>query len=159
MKPTEIAAWWGAIVATLIFAWDIFKWKRSGAIISINASPNMKTFGGVPDGLENKTLIVVEATNIGNQKTTITHMVGFHYKNLFSKLTDKKDLSFFVPNPAPSSPLPYILGPGERWLGCMEQNQELEEKSRDGYLYCGIYHSCGKKPILQRVIVQEEKNT
>lgn len=159
MNLTEIAAWWGAGVATLVFAWDIFKWKQSGPVINISAAPNMETFGGVPDGLEGKTLVVVEATNTGSQKTTITHLAGLHYKTIFHKLINKNNKSFFVANPGSNQPYPFILVPGERWLGCIEQNNELEEMSRNGLLYCGVYHSGSKKAALQRVIIKNKKCT
>lgn len=59
MKLTEIAAWWGAFIATLLLFWDIYKWKRSGPIINVSASPNMKLFSKIPDRLKDKTLIFV----------------------------------------------------------------------------------------------------
>jgi len=118
MKITELAAWWGAIIATLVLLWDMYKWERSGPIINVSAS--------------------------------------FHYKSLFRKIRGKKDKSFIVLPPALlPPPLPYVIEPGERWLGGIEQTSKLEEMSRNGYLYCGIYHSCGKKPILQRVIIHK----
>jgi len=158
MKITELAAWWGAIIATLVLLWDMYKWERSGPIINVSASPNMQPFGKIPNHPEGKKYIAVEVTNIGNRKTTITHLVVFHYKSLFRKIRGKKDKSIIVLLPALlPPPLPYVIKPGERWLGGIEQTSELEETSRNGYLYCGIYHSCGKKPILQMVVIQ--KNT
>jgi len=159
MKVTEIAAWWGAVIASLVLAWDIYKWKRSGPFINVSASPNMKIFGSVPGGNENKTYVVVEVTNIGNQKTTLTHLVSFHYSTLLRKIRKKHDKCFFVPTPALSQPLPHILDAGERWLGAIEQNEELEEFSRNGYLLCGVCHSSGKKAILQRVVAQKGKKS
>jgi len=158
MNITNLAAWWGAIIATLVLIWDMYKWKLSGPIINVSASPGMQTVGNLPNHLEGKKYISVEVTNTGDRKTTITHLVGLHYKSFFQKLINKKDINFIVATPAfIPPPLPYILEPGERWMGGIEQNSELEEMSRNGYLCCGIYHSCGKKPILQRVIIH--KNT
>jgi len=156
MKITELAAWWGAIIATLVLLWDMYKWERSGPIINVSASPNMQPFGKIPNHPEGKKYMAVEITNIGNRKTTITHLVVFHYKSLFRKIRGKKDKSFIVlPQALLHPPLPYVIEPGERWLGGIEQTSKLEEMSRNGYLYCGIYHSCGKKPILQRVIIHK----
>jgi hypothetical protein len=158
MNATEIAAWWGAIIATLVFAWDIFKWNRSGPIINVLASPNMKIFGDIPEHPEDMTYVAVEVTNTGDKKTTITHLVGFHYKSIFQKLRRKNNKSFAVVNPAFNARLPHVLEPGERWLGGIEQNEELEEFSRNGYLHCGVIHSSGKYPVTQRVIVHNENN-
>ena len=159
MNATELAAWWGAIIATLLLAWDVYKWKRTGPIIKVSASPNMQTFGGIPNGLEDKMFVVVEVTNIGDRKTTLTHLVAFHYASFFQKLRRKKNKSFFVANPALSKSFPYILPSGERWLGGIEQNAKLEELSRNGYLYCGVYHASGRKPIVERVVVPDEDAT
>ena len=159
MNATNLAAWWGAVIATLVLAWDVYKWKRTGPIVNVSASPNMQTFGGVLDAFQDKTFVVVEVTNIGDRKTTLTHLVGFHYTSIFLWLIKKKNKAFIVANPALSTPLPHVLEPGERWLGGIEQNKELEEMSRNGYLYCGVYHSSGKKAVLQRVIVRNEDAT
>jgi len=43
MKITELAAWWGAIIATLMLLWDMYKWVRSGPIINVSVSPNYAT--------------------------------------------------------------------------------------------------------------------
>jgi len=155
-KYTILAAWWGAIIATLILAWDIFKWKRSGPLVSVSASPNMQTVGGIPDALEDKTFLFVTATNTGNRQTTITHLVGLHYSSLLQRLRKKRNKAFFVASPAFAPRLPHILGPGEQWLGGIEQNAELEELSRNGFLYCGVYHSSSRRPVLQRVFIPEE---
>jgi len=156
MKITDLAAWWGAIIATLVLLWDMYKWKRSGPIINVSALPNMQTVGKIPNHLEGKKYIAVEVTNTGDKKTTITHLVVFHYKSLFRKIRGKKDKSFFVATPALFPPsLPHMIEPGERWLGGVEQTSELEEMSKNGYLYCGVYHSSGKKPILQRVVIHK----
>jgi len=118
MKITDLVAWWGAIIATLVLVWDMYKWKRSGSIINVSASPNMHAFGNLPNSIKNKKYIKVEIVNIGDRKTTITHLVMFHYKSLFQKIRGKKDKSFFVATPALfPPPLPYLIEPGERWLG------------------------------------------
>lgn len=62
-------------------------------------------------------------------------------------------MSFLVYNPSVSK-IPHVLGPGESWTGVILQNTELESMSRDGYLYCGIYHSASKRPVLRRVTVK-----
>jgi hypothetical protein len=160
MKITDLAAWWGAIIATLVLLWDMYKWKRSGPIINVSVSIDMQTFGKMPNYPEGKKYVTVEVINIGDRKTTITHLVMFHYKSLFRKIRGKKDKNFFVAIPALfPPPLPHMIEPGERWLGGIEQNSELEEMSRNGYLYCGVYHSCGKKPILQRVVIHKNQDS
>ena len=154
---TNIAAWWGAAIATSVLIWDIYKWTHSGPIINVTASPNMKTFGKIPNHPKDKKYISVEVTNTGTQKTTITHLMSSHYKSLIFKLIKNTDKNYAVLTPAFLAPrLPHILEPGERWMGGIEQNNELEKLSRNGLLYCGIYHSGSKKPVMQRVIIHKD---
>jgi len=47
MKVTDLANWWGAFIATLVLVWDMYKWKRSGPIINVSASPGIKTVGKI----------------------------------------------------------------------------------------------------------------
>ena len=155
---TNIAAWWGAVIATFVIIWDIYKWKHSGSIINVTASPNMQTVGNFPTHESDKDYISITVTNTGNIKTTITLLVVFYYKYkpILSKILKKKARKFFAPTPSFSPPLPHILEPGERWLGGIEQTNELEKLSRNGFLYCGIYHSNSKNPVTQRVIIHKD---
>lgn len=153
MAPTDAAAWVGAITGSLVLLWDVFKWVRSGARIRVSASPNMTAYGSAVALLGTKTCIAVEASNVGQAKTTITHVVGFHYKSPAHRFLRRKPLkSIVVLDPKPGA-VPQALEVGERWLGMMEQNEEIEELSRNGALYVGVYHSSGKRPELQRVII------
>lgn len=155
---TQFAAWWGAIIATLVLIWDIYKWKKRGAKIVIKARPNMV---GVPS--DDKTYIVVIVTNRGDLPTTITHLVGLYYPSIFSKFLHRK-INFFFPYPGPTPP-PYTLQPGNEWKGLIDQDnlkQDLLVQGRKkGFLYCGVVHSSSNKPMLKRVNIwesQREKN-
>jgi hypothetical protein len=157
MSLTEIAAWWGAFVATLVLFWDIFKWNRTGAVVEITVSPNMKTFGdfgslAVPE--EDATYVLVVASNTGDRKTTLTHLIGIRYKTWYHRLVRKAEESFLVAQPALAEPFPSVLEPGENWQGAIHQNQEFEEMSRNGKLYVGVHHSTKKAPIMKRVTVK-----
>jgi hypothetical protein len=153
MTPTDVAAWVGAITGSLVLLWDVFKWVHSGARVRVSAAPNMRAYGSALALLGTKTCIAVEASNVGQAKTTITHVVGFHYTSPVHKFLQRKPLkSIIVPDPKLGA-VPHALDVGERWLGMMEQNEEIEELSRNGALYVGVYHSSGKRPELQRVII------
>ena len=153
MTTTDVAAWIGALTGTFVLLWDIFKWVRSGARIKVSASPNMTGFGSAAQLLGNNTCVVVEAINVGQSKTTITHLVGFHYQSWWNRLLRRKpSTTFLVPDPRPGT-LPHVLDIGERWLGMIEQNDELEKMSQEGCLYVGIYHSTGRQPKVQRLII------
>lgn len=155
---TNTAAWWGAVIATIVLMWDIYKWFRSGPILHVTVGPNMQTLGNIPNHPKNQKYISVEVTNTGSRKTTITHLVSFYYKSFIFNLFKKPNKNFVVLTPAFLSTLPHIIEPGGRWLGGIEQNIELEELSRNGYLFCGIYHSSSKKPVMQRVVIHKNNN-
>lgn len=137
--------------------WDIYKWLHSGPAINVTASPDMQFIGASHNIDKNKKFISVEVTNTGERKTTITHIVGFYYSSLLSKLLNKKTKSFIV-IPSFGSTIPFSIESGGRWLDGIEQTSEIEEMSRDGYLYCGIYHSSSKKPVIQRVVIHKNNN-
>jgi hypothetical protein len=151
---TSFVAWWGALVATLVFFWDIYKWVKLGPKVAVSARPNMKTFGGLLS-LGEKEYVVVEAVNKGSKTTTVTHLIGCHYPSLIRRLRKKQSTAFFVPDTGLAHPLPHVLPPGERWMGIIEQTKELEEMARNGYLYCGVNHSLKTKPVLQRVRIEK----
>jgi hypothetical protein len=156
IKATEIAAWWGAVVATVVFLWDIYKWKHSGADVQVTASSDMVTFGDVPQEMQGKAFIAVEVVNLGARKTTLTHLITVYYSSFWQLLIRKRNKQFFTPNSAVDKRLPCELEPGSRWMGAILQNAELEDMSRRGYLYCGVHHTASRKAVLKRVKVSEK---
>ncbi len=155
MTQTDIVAWYGAVLATLVLFLEIFKWLRAGPIIKVRALTGMET--NMRD-LKDKKLILVKVTNRGSQKTTITHLVVQHYKTRFHKLINRKNRSFIISNHSIGQPLPYVLEPGEEWAGCIVQDQEFEHLSNNGLLHCGIYHSNSESLYSQRVIVSSSSD-
>ena len=154
---TNLAAWWGASVATLLLIWDVFKWILSSrANIVVSVAPNMQIIGGASNTISEEFYVVVSATNKGNKKTTITLLVGCRYKSFINKIRKKAEMSFFIKNTGFSQPLPYVLEPGEIWLGEILENEILEKIGCDGYLYCGIHHSLSKKAVLKRVMIRKK---
>src|SRR5437879_4880685 len=45
---TDVVAWWGAVVATIVLLWDVYKWTHRGADVRVEAAPNMKVFPKLP---------------------------------------------------------------------------------------------------------------
>lgn len=153
MSPSDIAAWWGAVVATAVFGWDIYKWRYAGPKIEVSASPNMMQLigdGSPADG----PYLVIEARNNGDRKTTITHVVMFwHTRSRVLRPSNKPTKSFIVPRQDPT-PLPYILEPGERWMTMAKQDAEVESMGQSGALFAGVFHSGSKKPVLVRLFIK-----
>jgi hypothetical protein len=157
MKLTEVAAWWGASVATIVFLWDIYKWRQSGARLRLTVSGNMEAYGDLA-ALVNpgQTIIIVEAVNVGSKKTTLTHLFASYYENWWQRLFRRKSQTFVVtPDPHLAQALPFELEPGARWLGATYQNQQVEQMSHNGYLIVGMFHSVSDTPITRRLSIQK----
>ncbi|MBI5205303.1 MAG: hypothetical protein HZA11_10340 [Nitrospirae bacterium] len=149
LTGTDIVAWWGAVIATIVLIWDIYKWKTSGPKLKFVVTPNMLVVGD--PAREGKKYISANATNIGDRPTTITNLVIQHYNNYFNMLRHKPSTSMIVVAPSTAQPLPFILQPGQVWQGLAIQNQELEKLAKDGYIVCGLCHSHSDKEIDRRI--------
>lgn len=150
---TDVVAWWGAIVATLVLLWDVYKWSRSGPDVRVEATPSMKVFPKLPH-TGDTTFIFVAATNHGAQSTTITHLAGVHYPSLWHKLARRGAQHFVVFNNALGSAFPHVVGPGERWTGAIDQDDATTKYGKGGLFYCGVFHSRSRKPIYSRVLLK-----
>jgi len=156
MTASEIAAWWGAAIGSLVFLWDIYKWGKSGPQLEVSASPNMVTCGDLSATYGKGPFILVEVRNNGDRKTTITHCVGFCYSSRLRKMLRlRPEEEFIVPNPLPGK-VPHVLEPGERWMGMLEQNEELIKMSKEGHLCLGIFHSGARKAVTCHVIIHQK---
>lgn len=150
MSTSDWAAWWGAIIATIVLGWDIYKWHRSKSNIRVSASPDMQTVNQLEGRLEDDKNIVVEVVNNGDKTTTLTHLVVKHYDSWFDRIRRKPSMQGVVMKPVGGS-IPHELAPGKRWTGLIDQ-KDLEKKTpKIAYLYCGVYHSASNRPKLARV--------
>lgn len=149
MTTTDVLAWWGAVLATIVFAWDIYKWKTAGAKLSLSVQAGMRGFNTPEFG--DSDLIVASVANVGDRATTITHMAMLHYPNFLSWLRGKPAATFLIPQPSTVNPTPYMLAPGGTWLGVGLQDSNTEQMAKNGRLYCHIYHSVSSRPVKARV--------
>ena len=150
IKASDIAAWWGAGLATVVLLWDVYKWRSSRVNLRISAQPYMQSLNPLTKRLDDDLNIYVEVVNNGDKTTTLTHLMVKHYKSWFDRLRGKTSMQGLVPIPGGGT-LPFELGPGKRWTALMDQ-KDLEAKSdTDGYLYCGVAHSAAAKGQYVRV--------
>ena len=154
LKGIDIVAWWGAIVATVVLVWDIYKWKNSGPKIRFTVRPGMMIVGDPTR--KGQLFISTEATNIGDRPTTITNLVIQHYISYFDMIRHRPKASMLVAEPSTAQPLPFILQPGVVWQGLAPQTLEIEQLANDGYLVCGLCHSHSEKEIDRRVIFKKK---
>lgn len=149
LSTTDIVAWWGAIVATVVLLWDIYKWLATGPRVRISVSANMRFLGDpVRQG---KMYVTIRATNRGDRPTTITNLGFTYYSSPARRLLNRPDQAFVVSNPGVPHPIPYVLHPGSVWDGAAVQDSEVETMGRSGYLFCNLYHSASGRLVQKRV--------
>ncbi len=153
MDQTTFIAWWGAIVATIVFAWDIYKWKTDGAKLNVQLAPNMQSIGDPRrDGI---TWVSVTVTNIGSRPSTIKSVGMWYYKSWLNFMRQKPDHAAIFPSPNDNFPLPRVINPGEEWIGLVPQDRLYEsiEHSISGRLTIWLSHSQSNKPIRKLLII------
>lgn len=148
MPITDVAAWWGAVIATLVLLWDVYKWRHAGPKVSLDVRSNMFT-SGHPE-LDGKRLFLIGAANNGDRPTTITKLVFAYYGGFWSLLR-RKPQYFFIKSTGLKHTLPHKLEVGETWDGSAFHNDEHDEMLKTGYLYAWLYCSDRIQPISVRV--------
>lgn len=151
MSLSEVAAWWGAGIASMVLLWDIYKWLKSKSNVKVSASPNMQTINSIEGCLGDEKYIAVEVVNQSDRLTTITHLVIAHYQNVWHKLINKKSTQGVITDPLGGPPIPHELAPGARWIGMINQNDVVTKIGESGLFYCGVLHTAKKNPVMVKV--------
>lgn len=144
MSASDWAGWWGAIVATLVAAWELFKWLYSGPRLRVTAHPNMQQ--AVGGKLENARYIVVNVTNVGDARTTITHLCLHYYPSKLAVIRRKPSERMVVVQVHLGKPLPVALDAGDTWSGLVNQTEDIERMLKKGILHCAIAEARRDKP-------------
>lgn len=161
MQATEIAAWWGAAIATVVLLWDVYKWKTQGPRLVMRVSPNMEVWGD--PSREGKTWVSVTVSNVGDRPTTMTGIGMEYYGNWYRRIRGRPDRAAVFPNPSDAFPLPKILNPGEQWLGLVPQERadkdfNLEEMSRTGHVVIWLGQSHSERAMRRRLTIRFNSN-
>jgi hypothetical protein len=157
-KLTDVAAWWGAATGTLVLAWDVYKWTRRGALVAVDVSGDMIFFPQLPGEPKDESHVVVSATNVGDQPTTITNMAGFWYRTRWQRVVRRPEKKFVVaPIPLSGQTIPYVLKPGERWMGAVKQ-AGIQEYLGSGRLECGVFFTGSKRGCFRRLVLAPTSN-
>jgi len=151
MSPETIAAWWGAVLATIVFLWEIYKWFRSGARLRISAAKDMQVLGA-DGGLNDVLHVFLTVHNVGSAVTTITHLVGYNYKNHFFAFTGRRS-GVFVVSPGSTAVYPHVIEPGKTWTAVVPQS-DFEIASKNGkIMHVGVIHSMSKSPSVTKLVL------
>jgi hypothetical protein len=156
MTKTEILAWWGAVLSTLVFLWDIYKWRTQGPKMRMSVQSGMESIN-MPN-LDGKKLFIINVTNYGDRSTTITNTGLLHYTSIWAYIRNRPNKMFVMPQPSTAQPIPFELKQGNVWTGIGIQDEKLEEVAKHGYLFCVVYHSHCERPLKRRVIIRKRSN-
>ncbi len=150
MNPylTFCVASYAAVLSTLVFLWDIAKWKANRARLKIrvedHARPvyNLSTRG--PDVSTWKTVTI---TNVGAQTTTLKAVWIIKYHHFFDFEGQKGELQ--IDNRG--SELPFTLEPGKQWDGYPRGPEESLLTSNNQLTYVMVTHSMSNEPTRLKI--------
>ena len=148
------------MVATVVLAWDVYKWLTQGPKLTMQVSGNMIVIGDPVR--EGKKWVSVTISNIGDRPTTLKGIGLKYYKSLFDRIRDKCALAAVFPNPNDNFPLPRVINPGEEWTGLVPQEREdkhisLSEMAKQGHLLIWASQSHTSKENKKRLFVKDDE--
>ena len=149
---TDFAAWIGAVVAMLVFCWEIYNEIKSGARLGVKAKPNWRYFNG--ESLSSEPHISVTVVNKGNLPTTLTHLIVYMYASHVMKILNKPAMNGAVlEQPVGFPQMPHVLQPGGIWYGEIKQQQILrfKEKYDAKLFYIAVAHASSEKQTKVRL--------
>lgn len=143
VDASTVAAWWGAVLATIVFIWEIYKWSRTGARLRVTANPEMQQV--IPDvGIEPELYINLVVANVGDAPTTITHLLGYVFASRWQTLRGKR-IKAFVILPGQGANYPHLLEPGNTWSAWILQSEVERFMAKGHIIHVGIHHSMAEK--------------
>lgn len=166
-NSSSVIAWWGAILSTIVFVWNIIVWKLSGPKVEISISPFVYNWMGSVEYLpgeeviENggtirqmKPFIAVEIRNTGKSATTL---LSISFAQTDSPSGMRKRMSSTDDYEPFSNPLPAVLEPGHIWLCKFDQEQALQyyRENETTYFSVDIRHTHSKKWVRKTIEIDE----
>jgi hypothetical protein len=105
MSVSDYAAWWGAVIATIVLAWDIIKWRSRG--------PRLRTLISRRDSQELEFRVFV--SNTGDQAATIESVMLKCFERRLWIFRKRMDLHHVFSLSGSNGFPPLTLQPGEPW--------------------------------------------
>ena len=161
MTVSEVA-WYGAIVATLTFVFNVWKWSRERARLQISIKPTWYPDGGIestertPDGGTRqvlKTYYHIEVINIGERPTTVMGVQAttkaIRPWEWISRSRGEMGIAGQAFTAHYGKALPHELGPGQVW-SCRVPQRQIDQLNRNGRPKLEIVATCLAKPLYRR---------
>lgn len=152
MTETNIVAWWGAIIATLVLIWDIAKWYQDGPKIKHRLKLNTGYLDGevlsseITEAGKKQVLADychIELINTGNVATTIMRIEATHDSCRDIRIVSTVER--FKPHFGKA--LPIVLSPGEVW-SCRLRMEDLYRLAERGSPQIQVTISSKDNPLV-----------
>ncbi len=137
---TLIIAVWGALLSTALGLFEIYKWKRSGPRLRVQASGPMISM----DKFDKNQYVSIRISNIGDAPTTLSLLTYRFFKQnpkwrWKKSKADERGMFNVLRNQ--SSPLPHRLEVGAEWTYVLELSSSVEKMAKEGYFFIEIEDS------------------
>lgn len=80
METTKLVAWWGAVLSTVVFLWDVYKFRRAGPKLRFRTRGEVVL---IPSD-DKRTFVSSEVVNYGDRPTTITNLCVAYFEKPWS---------------------------------------------------------------------------
>ena len=147
---TELVAWYGAVVASTVLAWDVFKWRRSGPRLTVQIIPYYK-----PSLRYSDDYIRIDISNVGEQATTLTAIYGYNLTRLQILFRRRKKRLDMLYNQSDTDSLPIKLESGDAWHYVFLKTPLIDKMIEKKRFYIGTIHSSSARPIMRRFVERE----
>lgn len=162
---TELVAWYGAVLATFVACFELWKWIHSRALLKVTIRPRVYYDDGevlrveqLPNGVsrELQSYFHIEIANSGELPTTLLSVFATtESTNILERLlnTLRRDKPRFALSMAQDAftphfgkKLPLLLGPGEVW-SCRIDEPRVYSLTQGGVPKLAISAACLAKPL------------
>jgi hypothetical protein len=154
---SQIAAWWGAIVATIVLAWDIYKFRATGPKLTLLSRSNFDWFFDDPQAGKK---LFVKAVNRGEVSVRLTRLELRFYKNWIFRIIGIQSSRYVVNSDmfTGEKEFPYVLNPTSSWAIACQLFSSLQAEALKGHLVLELYCDQLRGPLKSRVRILKEIN-
>jgi len=111
MALTNFVAWWGAILSTVVFGWDVYKYLNAGPQLRFQVHTGMVLMPSE----DKKRYVQTVVTNYGDRPTTLTTISLYYFEKRWSwaHWRNRPVTAAVLNDPNPGQRFPHKLAPGE----------------------------------------------
>tara|TARA_R110001583_G_C5540099_1_gene399360 strand:- start:173 stop:673 length:501 start_codon:yes stop_codon:yes gene_type:complete len=154
MEEIDLVKWWGAILATVAFGWNVYNSLSNAPKLKVKLRPNTSYLDAkvisteIVENGENRELASychIEITNTGKLPATVTNIEATHSENGNGRLSSSS--CRFISHSKETIPL--FISPGQLW-SCRLEMEDLCRMAERGTPEIHITVSYQDKPLVIR---------